>query len=95
MLARRAGQGSRAGVGAAFAVGLRLMLAACLVVFLLVRLAGPFVTDFLVSTDAVRTATDAFLRVIVLGVGFEALGLLLGAFYVGIGRPQPSSPSEG
>ena len=65
VLTRRAGQGSREGVGAAFAVGLRLMLAASLVVFLLVRLTAPLVTGLLVSDEDVRAAADAFLRVIV------------------------------
>jgi MATE family, multidrug efflux pump len=88
MLARRAGQGSREGVGAVFAVGLRMMLVAALLVFLLVRLSARPVTDWLVSDPGVGAATHAFLRLIVLGVGFEALGFLFGALYVGLGRTR-------
>jgi putative MATE family efflux protein len=88
VLARRAGQGSREAVGAAFAAGLRLMLGAALAVFLLVRLTAPLATAWLVSDGDVRAATDAFLRVIGLGAGFEALVLLFGAFYVGLGRTR-------
>jgi putative MATE family efflux protein len=95
VLARRAGQGSQAAVGAAFRAGLRLLLMASVVVFLLVRVAGPQMTGLLVSSDRVREAADVFLRVIVLGVGFEAVNLLLGTLYVGLGRTRILMVSTG
>ena len=88
VLSRRAGQGSHADVGAVFRTGLRLLLLSALVVFGLVRLAAPIVTDLFVSAENVRAQADAFLRLIALGVGFEALGLLFGAFYVALARPR-------
>ena len=88
VLARRVGQGSREGVGAAFRAGLRLLLLASALVFGLVSVAGPRLTALLVSSDGVRAAADTFLRVIVLGVGFEALNLLLSALYVSLGRTR-------
>src|SRR5262245_5606502 len=95
VLARRAGQGSRAAVGTAFRTGLRLVLVAAALVFVLVRLAGPFLTGLFVSAEPVRAAADAFLRVIVLGTGFVAVHLLLGTLYVGLGRTRILMVSTG
>src|SRR5262245_8586990 len=88
VLARRVGQGSREGIGAAFRVGLRMMAASALLVFLLVRFAGPRITELLVASDGVRIGASIYLRVVALGAGFVAVNLLMGALYVGLGRTR-------
>ncbi len=88
LLARRAGQGSPREVGAVFRQSARLLALAALLVFAVVRALGPFVTSAAISSPEVRAAADDFLRVIVLGVPFEAANLLFGVLYIGLGRTR-------
>jgi putative MATE family efflux protein len=88
MVARRAGEGRAEEAGRTFQAALLAMLLAALGVFAAVLLLGPHVTRWFVGDDAVRDAADGFLRLIVLGVFFEASSFALGAFFVGISRTR-------
>ncbi len=88
VLARRAGRGSTAGVGAVFRQGCRLLLLASLAVFLLVKVAVPPCLGLAVSSAPVREAADAFLQVVVFGVLFEVGHHLLAVLYIGLGRTR-------
>src|SRR5688572_26255192 len=67
VLGRRAGEGSSAGIGLTFRMGLRLLLVAALVVFVAARLVAPPLLGLLVESPAVEAAAGDFVRVIAFG----------------------------
>ncbi|HKB16487.1 MAG TPA: MATE family efflux transporter, partial [Planctomycetota bacterium] len=85
---RRAGRGSREGVGVVFRQGSRLLLLASLAVFLLIKFAVPPFLGVAVSSAPVREAVNAFLQIVALGVLFEVGNHLFAVLYIGLGRTR-------
>lgn len=86
--ARRAGQASERGVGDAFNHGTALLLATSIILFLVIKFASPHATAWILRSDDVRVAVDAFLGIIAFAVFFHSLNLAYSALYVGIARTR-------
>lgn len=88
VISRRAGQEDAEGIGRTFQQGLYLLGISSLFTFLVLRFVFPTLTPVLVESGEVRSAVDAFLRIIAFNVLFDAANFAYGAFYVGIGRTR-------
>lgn len=88
VLARRAGEGSTAGIGRTFRFGLRVMLVASVLVFLAARLVAPPLLGLVVESEDVLEAAGAFVHVIAYGAPLEAVNLLFAALYLALGRTR-------
>ncbi len=90
VMSRRAGRGSARGVGRAFNQGLYLLALAALAIFAAVRWGGPLMTAAFVPPGdvEVRRAADGFLRVVALGVFFDAMNLAWFVFYLSLSRTR-------
>jgi putative MATE family efflux protein len=86
--ARRAGQADDRGIGQAFNHGVVLLLATSLLLFLLIKFGSPFATAWILQSDDIRRAVDAFLGIIAFAVFFHSLNMAYSAFYVGIARTR-------
>ena len=88
LIARRIGQGRDRSVGATFNQGLGLLVLVSIgLTTSLFFLAGPLST-FLVSSDEIAAATEAFLRIIAFAIGFNAINLAYSALFVGLGKTR-------
>ena len=86
--ARRAGQERARGVGDAFFHGAVLVLLTSAALFLILEFGAPFVTAWVVQSDAVRAAVNDFIAVAAFSVFFHCLNMAYSALFVGIGKPR-------
>lgn len=88
MVARRAGEGRDREIGRVFNHGIYLLFVLSVVIIAGLRLASPYVTDFVTSSERVGKAVNDFLQIYAFAVLFHAMNLAFGALYVGIARTR-------
>lgn len=88
VVARRAGQDAPRAIGRVFNQGLYLLAIASVVLTAVIFFAAPHLTAWAISSGDIRSAVDAFLRIIAFSVFFHAVNLAYSALYVGISKAK-------
>jgi putative MATE family efflux protein len=88
LVARRAGQGDRRGLGRAFNQGFYLIALVSILLTLVIRYAWPVISGLVFASSEVDAAVAGFLRIFAFGVFFHTMNLTYSALFVGISRTR-------
>ncbi len=87
-IARCFGQGRDRAVGQTFSSVLLLVVLISLVLTATLKLGSPLLLGYVIVSDDVGTAADAFLQIAAYGIIFQSVSFTYTALYVGLGRTR-------